>query len=152
MFMTWTLVMKIIYQGLGLISSLWVGKLYPCAKHYHIFLRWLNPQFIVQYVWDRFSCKTIISLISQSGRCREFTATMWCVSRLNNSTQFVIRKSNVKWSRPNPILCGELRGFSSSVADVGFPGGTNYRGVAPTYYLALFLPKNAWKWKNLDWA
>ena len=39
-----------IYQALGLISSLWVGKLHPCAKHYHIFLhiflRWLNPQFI----------------------------------------------------------------------------------------------------------
>ena len=35
---------------------------------------------------------------------------------------------------------GKRKGYSDPVADPGFSG-------APTYYLANFLPKIAWKWK-----
>ena len=41
-------------------------------------------------------------------------------------------------------------GVLQAVADPGFPkrGGANLQGGAPTYYLAKFFSKTAWKWKN----
>ena len=115
--------------GIDLFTLEWASytRVLNITTFFHIFLRWLNPQFIVvkfavclgsflvqNYYFFDLSLRAG-DAVNSLQQCDVF--------RISLTAQNPWFARAVWWSRKlSPILCGELHDFASSMADPGFPG------------------------------